>query len=46
MPEIRGLDELPVTELQGEGDLAFMPSEEQRCKKYLDSLVITSIDKT
>ena len=44
MPMVRGLDEL--TEFQGEGDLALMPSEVMRCKKHFDSLVITPIDKT
>ena len=43
MPMVRGLDEL--TEFQGEGDLALMPSEVMRCKKHFDSLVITPIDK-
>ena len=38
---VRGLDEL--TEFQGEGDLALMPSEVMRCKKHFDSLVITPI---
>ena len=32
MPMVRALDEL--TEFQGEGDLALMPSEVMRCKKF------------
>ena len=44
MPMVHGLDEL--TEFQGEGDLALMPSEVMRCKKHFDTLVITPIDKS
>ena len=43
MPMVRGLDDL--SEFHGEGDLALMPNEVLRCKKYFDSLVVTPIDK-
>ena len=52
MPTVRGLDEL--TEFQGEGDLALLPSEVMRCKKHFsevmrcqkhfDTLVTTPIE--
>ena len=43
MPMVRGLDDL--TEFPGGGDLTLMPNEVMRCKKYVDSLVVTPIDK-
>ena len=43
MPMIHGRDD--VTEFQRECDLAFMPNEVMQCKKHVDSLVITPMDK-
>ena len=40
---VRGLDDL--SEFHGDGDLALMPNEVMRFKKYFDSLVDTPIDK-